>query len=239
MGRLFTRRAFYAIGIIALTLITPTGQLHAQHVQAAPQPAAPPSRPAVSAERIGNGPVIYQGMPGLTGESGDNIDGPSVIKAPPWLKMPLGKYYMYFAHHRGEYIRLAYADRPEGPWQIYQPGTLRLSQMTQCIHHVASPDVIVDDENQRLVIYVHCPVESVDVQRSRPYAQLTFVATSKDGLHFDPLPEGFAAAYLRAFRYRGYTYALAMSDKKSAYPLWKRSMMWKKGSSQKATIPSR
>ena len=215
-GRLLTRGDFYAVGIIALTLIASTGVLHAQPGQSAP-------RPAIRAERIGNGPIIRKGMPGLMGELGDNIDGPAVIKIPPWLKNPLGRYYMYFAHHRGEYIRLAYADRPEGPWTIYQPGTLRLSQMTHCFNHVASPDAIVDNENRRLILYFHCPVEPVDVKRKRPYAQLTFVATSKDGLHFHPVHEGFAAAYLRAFRYRGYTYALAMSDKMSAYPIWKRS----------------
>lgn len=207
-----------AIGVVAQILIVPASPLRAQAVL-----AAPPRPAAVSAERIGNGPIIYKGMPGLEGELGDNIDGPSAIKAPSWLKKPLGKYYMYFAHHRGKYIRLAYADRPEGPWHIYKPGTLRLSQMTHCFNHVASPDAIVDAENQRLMLYFHCPTESVDVKRARPYAQLTFVATSKDGLHFDPVQQGFAAAYLRAFRYRGYVYGLAMSDKKSAYPTWLRS----------------
>ena len=55
-----------------------------------------------------------------------NINGPSVISVPSWVKNPLGKYYMYFAHHKGEYIRLAYADSIEGPWRIYQPGSLRV-----------------------------------------------------------------------------------------------------------------
>src|SRR4051812_2493768 len=30
---------------------------------------------------------------------GDNIDGPTVIRVPPWVDHPLGRYYMYFAHH--------------------------------------------------------------------------------------------------------------------------------------------
>ena len=206
---IFARSACYAIGIVALTLLVTVRQ--------------PQAQAAIEVERIGNGPIIVQGMPGLSGELGDNIDGPSVIKVPSWLKQPLGRYYMYFAHHRGKYIRLAYADRPQGPWKIYQPGTLRLGQMTHCFNHVASPDAIVDDENQRLILYFHCPIERVDVKRARPYAQRTFVATSRDGLHFDPVQEDFAAAYMRSFRYRGYTYGLAMSDKTSTYPLWKRS----------------
>ena len=205
-------------GVVALTLIVLPSRLRAQVDLSAPPPPA-----AISAERLGNGPIIYKGMPGLEGELGDNIDGPSVIKAPPWLTKPLGKYYMYFAHHRGKYIRLAYADRPEGPWHIYKPGTLRLNQMKHCFNHVASPDALVDAEAKRLLLYFHCPIESVNVKRARPYAQITFVATSKDGLHFDPVQQGFAAPYMRTFRYKGYTYGLAMSDKKSAYPTWLRS----------------
>ena len=218
-GRPLARAAFCAV-VAAVMLVFPASRLHAQPREAV---AAPSSSREVSAERLGDGPIIYKGMAGLEGELGDNIDGPSVIKAPSWLKSPLGKYYMYFAHHRGEYIRLAYADRPEGPWKIYGPGTLHLSQMTRCFNHVASPDVIVDDQHQRLVLYFHCPIETVGVKRDRPYAQLTFVATSKDGVNFDPNQEACADPYLRAFLYQGYTYALAMSDKKTAYPIWKRS----------------
>lgn len=55
-----------------------------------------------------------------------NINGPSVIRVPSWVADPLGKYYMYFAHHKGAYVKLAYAGRIEGPWHIYQPGALHV-----------------------------------------------------------------------------------------------------------------
>jgi hypothetical protein len=42
---------------------------------------------------------------------GDNINGPAAIRVPEWIENPLGNYYLYFAHHQGTYIRLAYADR--------------------------------------------------------------------------------------------------------------------------------
>ena len=53
---------------------------------------------------------------------GDNINGPSLIRVPDWIPSALGKYYLYFAHHQGTYIRLAYADQLEGPWRLYSPG---------------------------------------------------------------------------------------------------------------------
>ena len=55
-----------------------------------------------------------------------NVNGPSLIRVPPWVENPLGRYYLYFAHHKGETIRLAYADRLEGPWNLYTPGVLEL-----------------------------------------------------------------------------------------------------------------
>src|SRR6187401_1996045 len=74
--------------------------------------------------RFKENPIIRPEM--LPGEDGANICGPSLIRAPAWLKNPLGKYYLYFADHKGSYVRLAYADKVEGPWKIHEPGTLHL-----------------------------------------------------------------------------------------------------------------
>ncbi len=52
---------------------------------------------------------------------GDNINGPSVIEAPSWAGPALGRTYLYFADHKGTYIRLAHADALEGPWRIHSP----------------------------------------------------------------------------------------------------------------------
>jgi hypothetical protein len=38
----------------------------------------------------------------------------------------LGKCYLYFADHKGRYIRLAYADNVLGPWKVHVPGSLQL-----------------------------------------------------------------------------------------------------------------
>jgi len=138
----------------------------------------------------------------LPGNDGDNINGPSVIKVPDWVDQPLGRYYMYFAHHNGKYIRLAYADDPTGPWSIYQPGVLPLEQCPAASGHVASPDVHVDSVTQTIFMYFHAPAREAKGQ------QKTFVAVSTNGLDFKPSDEILGIFYFRAWFYAGYWYAL-------------------------------
>ena len=73
--------------------------------------------------RIIDEPII---PPLLLEEIGENVQGPSLIRAPAWLKDPLGKYYLYFADHKGDRIKLAFADKLIGPWTIHPGGTLNL-----------------------------------------------------------------------------------------------------------------
>ena len=42
------------------------------------------------------------------------------------LNVPSASTTWYFANHRGEFIRLAYADAVGGPWKIYEPGVLHV-----------------------------------------------------------------------------------------------------------------
>ena len=158
---------------------------------------------SLTIKRFPQNPIIY---PDMDARMGSNINGPSLIRAPGWLENPLGTYYLYFAHHHGAYIRLAYADRLEGPWTTYELGTLQLGQ-TPCVGHIASPDVHVDDENKRLIMYYHGPVEG---RRRADAGQCSFVATSTDGLHFHSGDEILGTSYFRVFRWGGYTYALSM-----------------------------
>src|SRR5438874_4243800 len=94
--------------------------------------------------RFAENPII---RPNMDARMGDNVNGPSLIRVPEWVERRLGSYYLYFAHHRGRYIRLAYADRLEGPWQTYQPGVLDLAD-SYFEHHIASPDVLVEEERR-------------------------------------------------------------------------------------------
>jgi hypothetical protein len=152
---------------------------------------------AINVRRCATNPLIVSESSASLGE---NINGPSVIRVPSWIKTPLGKYYMYFAHHGGKYIRLAYADALQGPWRIYEPGTLSLDQAKAFRGHIASPDVHVDAQRQELRMYFHGPTQG---------GQKTGVATSKDGLSFVASDVILGDFYFRVFQWKEYYYAIA------------------------------
>lgn len=169
---------------------------------------------------------------------GHNIQGPSMVRAPQWLTGAPGRYLLYFADHKGSYIRLAFADEVVGPWTVHAPGSLQLADsgfLTEppeatdeeldhlgalyqevlgtsslphgmleeaTTPHIASPDVLVDDEQRQFVMYFH-GLEALGWQ-------LTRAAVSSDGIGFTALPEILGRPYFRAFRWDGQTYAMSM-----------------------------
>jgi hypothetical protein len=189
--------------------------------------------PRLRVERLLDRPIIG---PELHPSIGVNIQGPSLIRVPEWIDGRLGAYYLYFADHKGSYLRLAYADRLTGPWAIHLPGSLRLAQShfltappevspaqlaefevrtaergAAISHdllseittpHIASPDVHVDAERRRIVMYFH-GLDAVGTQVTR-------VAVSEDGIGFTALPEVLGPSYMRVFRHQGMVYALTM-----------------------------
>ena len=162
---------------------------------------------------------------------GENINGPSLVRVPDWVPNALGRYYLYFAHHQGSHIRLAYADEVMGPYTVYAPGVMPLVQsgfdtgplelenidrpfILNLIEkhgadvilpffppHVASPDVHVLDDAREIRMYYHGQVADG--------RQLTRVATSSDGLSFDVQPGFLGNNYFRVFRHDGAWYALS------------------------------
>lgn len=160
---------------------------------------------------------------------GENIQGPSVIRVPEWIENPLGRYYLYFADHKGEYIRLAYANELDGEWRVHAPGSLHLpeshfatsppasfgevrpqtsAKLPHSLHkefstpHIASPDVHVDGEKRRIVMYFH-GLESYGYQATR-------VGTSRDGVSFDVRPNIVSKSYLRVFWHGDQLYGMSM-----------------------------
>lgn len=170
-----------------------------------------------TAERLDDGPIV---LPDPRGRIGANVQGPSLIRVPDWIDAPLGRYYLYFAHHNGDHIRLAYADAMAGPWRIYEPGSLQHAEsffpaeieplvpgslppgFVEPIPHIASPDVHVDEQRREIRMYYH------GILGDR--RQVTRVATSYDGLRFAAREEILGPPYFRVFEQGGTTYALAM-----------------------------
>jgi hypothetical protein len=185
----------------------------------------------VAAVRVPQNPLITVATsPSL----GDNVNGPSIIRVPAWIPHPLGRYYAYFGHHKGQFIRLAYADAVIGPWKIYEPGVVPVKDtvfyrpqpdppdgpVDQFYTHVASPEIYVDEANKRLVLWVHgwwtdgqrWPLRVAEARawaRQNDYGQFTQSSESKDGLHFTLHPPITRVSYLRVFPFNGYVYAMS------------------------------
>ncbi len=214
----------------------------------APKAEAPatPEPVKYAAVRVGDGPII---TPETDPSIGHNIQGPSLIRVPAWVKNPLGRYYLYFADHKGAYIRLAYADKLTGPWKIYVPGALRIEntpfpqspppfteqQMedykTRARAAGLDPDQFPDIAKEMTTPHVASPDVHVDTANQRIIMyyhglegftrQVTRVATSSDGIHFTSGQEILGKTYWHAFPHDGMTYALAMPGAlyRSADPL--------------------
>jgi hypothetical protein len=177
--------------------------------------AAQAAEPAnITVTRLGDGPII---TPEMDIRMGGNIQGPSLIKVPDWVENPLGNYYLYFADHRGTYIRMAYADEVTGPWTVHSPGSLTLEDSlfpTTCppcspapgsnaplYAHIASPDVHVREDLQQIVMYIH----GRDVGR-----QFTRAVVSQDGINFEGRKEDLGRPYFRVIETSGFFYAMSM-----------------------------
>jgi hypothetical protein len=169
-------------------------------------------------ERFPTNPIV---RPNMDAGMGENINGPSLIRVPEWVERPLGRYYLYFGHHDGRYIRLAYADELAGPWRTHEPGALSLAD-SGFAGHLASPDVHVDDERRQIRMYFHGADDpSGPGPRERPgvlprppggglAGQHSRVALSPDGLRFQAFVELLGRSYFRVVRWRGWWLALGM-----------------------------
>jgi hypothetical protein len=170
----------------------------------------------VRAIRLPGNPIITASTPGADPDMANNINGPSLIRVPAWVDQPLGKFYLYFAHHHGGHIRLAYADDLNGPWRIHEPGALHLPD-SYFVNHIASPDVYVDHARQEIRLYYHGKLTEPEREQVTPeidetffYAQRSRMAISADGLHFTARPAIISSAYLRVFPFRGQFYGVTM-----------------------------
>ncbi|TVR50060.1 MAG: hypothetical protein EA425_10735 [Puniceicoccaceae bacterium] len=139
------------------------------------------------------------------GTVGLNINGPSLVRVPEWVANPLGRYYLYFAHHQGDSIRLAHAPRPTGPYTIHPEGVMHLAQ-TPFTHHIASPDLHFDHGRRQWILYFHGD-PSLDPQN--PWTQSSMRAVSEDGLRWTCENVELGESYFRVFHHDGQYHAIA------------------------------
>ena len=181
------------------------------------------------AVRLNNGNPIIEPSMFSRSSDGDNINGPSLIRVPDWIPAnrranPSAQYYLYFGDHAGDYIRMAWAENIEGPYRLYNdftnPGNrgvldnrdddIFLANNTRIEeNHLASPDVHVDNENQRIIMYFHSG-SSFFVNGDEQRRQVTWVSTSPYGLEFydDIEPVHLGRSYFKVFEANGQLYSL-------------------------------
>lgn len=183
--------------------------------------------------RLLDRPIV---SPQLHPSIGVNIQGPSLIRTPDWLEDRLGDFYLYFADHKGRYIRLAYADDPHGPWTVHPPGTLQLAQsgflteppdvtpeqLAQFEARARQAGAAMSHDVLSEITTPHIASPDVHVDRigrrivlyfhglEDVGTQVTRVATSRNGIDFTVQPEILGRSYFRVFAHGGMTYALAM-----------------------------
>ncbi len=190
----------------------------------------------------GEEPIITKQMfvdAGAMDTDGDNINGMSVIRIPDWISKdkraaPNAKYYMYFANHIGTYIRMAWAEKVEGPWTLYNVSAelnptdkgvlalstevskgkfkpfVRVSPELRIENHVASPAAIVDNENKRIILYFHAGDSFIKDATKDVSPQRTYISHSADGLDFNGniAPAMLGGSYFAPFAYKGDWYAM-------------------------------
>ena len=216
--------AFLILPLVTQSVVeaqTPSGSLTTVRIDG--RPDTPGLDPLIDESTFNAVGVISRTNAG--GNLAGNINGPSVIRVPDWIPAservnPNAVYYMYFAHHVGFNIRLAWAESLNGEWRLFntgnapdrawgvngnntgtqtpRTGVLSLSSgntgnnrvesnggsnLIAANGHIASPDVHVDNVNQRILMYYHAPYTEINGQN-------TFVATSKYGLNFNATHQG-------------------------------------------------
>ena len=188
----------------------------------------------IGVERMGDAPILHPDTPLMPSA---NINGPSLIRVPDSIPNRLGAFYLYFADHKGPYIRMAYADRVEGPWTVYAPGTLHMAQTdfpmlpplelspeeletarARLRRRGIDPDTYPHDIRQEFTPHIASPEVVAEGGHllmyfhgyKAPGVQVSRWARSDDGLRWEVLPGELPNHYMRVVDHEGWRYALNM-----------------------------
>lgn len=156
---------------------------------------------AYNFELVNNGAVVAN----TNNSSSDNTAFPSVIKVPDWVDLAdrpdaNANYYMYWGNHSGTAIKMSWASSIDGAWTpydftagtgsnpsrgVFDVGSSTNDPTRDYYDHISAPDVIIDDVNQRFIMYFHGEAPG---SGPAPFVHERFVATSGTGLNFnDPV----------------------------------------------------
>jgi len=133
-----------------------------------------------------------------------SICNPCLIKTPKWIKKKLGKYYLYFADHRGKFIKLLYSDHLDRGWKYLDKKILHLKSKPKldAYNHIASPEIYVNKKEKQIYIFTHSHSRS-------KIGQWTYLSNSKDGINFSKkFNKPLAPFYLRFFYHKKYYYGI-------------------------------
>lgn len=176
----------------------------------------------------------FEAERGETIAPADNISEPSVIRVPDWIESadradPSAEYYMYFAAHHGGFIRLAWAEDIEGPWNLYdmepdvapeelgvlsvwggevidvgqgveiRPGECEPGRR-KYRQHASGPFAMADDANQQILLY--WGVGTCVWLDDELFGSMQLLAVSPDGLDFNDgiQPAAMGKAFMKLFR---------------------------------------
>jgi hypothetical protein len=162
------------------------------------------------ATRVGTDPIIDATLlttHGYTEGEADNINGPTLWKVPSWIDSGdradvTAVWYLYFAHHSGAFIRMAWAADSvlddETVWTLYDTSSdpevspkgvfdlgpnnkhWLLYSQAEVLGHVASPEILDDDDRVLMV-----PHGGAGGQRMEGLNQAAFLFQSPYGLNFN------------------------------------------------------
>ncbi|HBE01361.1 MAG: hypothetical protein A2096_11165 [Spirochaetes bacterium GWF1_41_5] len=158
-------------------------------------------------------PLIHRKTPGIPKDMAGNINGPALLAVPDWIKKPLGRYYLYFSHHHGRCILMAYADEINGPYIMYGKGVLNNNLSWLTGRHVASPEIFADHEKKIIRLYFHADIKGTGYYTG--HNQMTYLAFSENGLDFiNTENRQIAPCYLRIFRFKKSIFGIARNTGK-------------------------
>jgi hypothetical protein len=139
-----------------------------------------------------------------------NICNPCIVKVPEWVRDPIGKYYLYYADHRGKFIKFAFSNSIFNNWKIKLNTIININSFKNAINHIASPEIYIDNNKKKFYLLTHS-------HSTTHKGQWTYVSESNNGLNFKVINDKpLAPFYLRVFKYNNFFYGVSKGGN-----LWK------------------